>query len=196
MTAYLTQRDVNEFGYELLDVAQRAAQHAMAPELQRLHNENLALQNQLDATTKATIDRELDSAVPNWRSINADERFHSWLLQPDTYSGVIRDRLLKDAAAEGNAQRVATFFRGFLAAAGQASAGQAPASSVPQRTSRRAPSGQRIYDRSEITQMWNLRRQGKIDDQAWLRWEHELIAAGRDGRIVGALDIDGIPKSR
>jgi hypothetical protein len=100
----------------LLDVAQRAARQAMAPELQQLHNENLALQSQLDVATKARIDQYLDANVPNWREINNSEKFHAWLLLPDTFSGVIRDRLLKDAAATGNAQRVANFFNAFVAA--------------------------------------------------------------------------------
>src|SRR6516164_4504702 len=115
MASHLTLEDERNFGPELLDVAIRAARHGLAPELQRLQNENAQLWNQLDATTKVTIDRELDAAVPNWRQINADERFHGWLLQPDPLSGVIRDRLLKDAASAGDAQRVVRFFQGFLA---------------------------------------------------------------------------------
>ena len=140
------------------------------------------------------IDQYLDANVPNCRAINADPRFHSWLLMPDTYSGVIRDRLLKDAVAKADAGRLINFFKGFLGQEG--AAGQAPASPAPQRTSRREPSGKPIYTRNQIQEMWNRRRQGKIDDQSWARWEHELIAAGREGRIVGALGIDGVPVSR
>src|SRR6516165_10866624 len=125
MASYLTREDEQNFGPELLDVAIRAARHAVSPELQRLHEENQELQGQLNSATKMTIDRELDAAVPDWRQINADERFHSWLLMPEPYSGVIRDRLLKDAAAAGDAQRLVSIFQGFLAAAGQAPAGHA-----------------------------------------------------------------------
>jgi len=195
--SYLTQRDLDNFGSELIDVAQRAAQHALAPELQRLHEENQDLQDQLTSATKMTIDQYLDREVPNWRSINADERFHSWLLQPEPYSGIIRDRLLKDAANAANATRVASFFKGFLAAAGQAPVEQASTDQARQRTSRRAPSGRPIYTREQITQMWRLRRQGKIDDQAWAKWEYELCLASKEGRVVGALSLeDGIPVTR
>jgi hypothetical protein len=131
--------------------------------------------------------------VPNWREINNDPRFHAWLLLPEPYSGAIRDRLLKDAAATGDVQRLIRFFRGFLRE--QGAAGQAPASPASQRTSR-APPGQRIYDRSEIVRMWARRRKGQISDEAWARWEAELVAAGREGRIRAALGIDGIPVSR
>jgi len=192
----LTRQDLDNFGPELLDVAQRAAQHALAPELQRLHDENAALQEQLDSATKMSIDQYLDREVPNWRLINVDERFHQWLLMPDTYSGVIRDRLLKDAAHAANAQRVASFFKGFLAAAGQAPASTGQASQRTQRASRRGPDGKPIYTRDWITEMWAKRRRGEVDDATWARWEYELIAAGREGRVVGALGIDGVPVSR
>src|SRR5262245_26474712 len=180
--SYLTQRDVDNFGPELLDVAQLAARHTMEPELQRLHDENQLLQDQLNVATKTAIDRELDAAVPNWRQINSDERFNRWLLLPDTYSGVIRDRLLKDAAAAGIAARVANFFRGYLAQAGAASTN----------TAVRSTSGSKpTYARSQITQMAAMRRRGEIGDKEWARWEHELIRAGREGRIQGALDLAG-----
>jgi len=195
MASYLTLEDERNFGPELLDVAARAAKHALAPELQQLYDENQQLRDEVGRATKTTIDQYLDANVPNWREINNDERFHNWLLQSDTFSGVIRDRLLKDAARAGDASRVANFFRGYLAAAGQASAGQAPAGRAPRRAST-TPSGQRIYDRSEITRMWERRRQGKIDDQSWMRWEAELCRASAEGRVRGALDRDGIPVSR
>lgn len=190
----LTQKDLQDFGPELLDVAQRAAHHAMGPELQQLHDENQQLRDEVSRAAKMGIDQYLDANVPGWQQINADPRFHNWLLQPEPYSGVIRDRLLKDAAHAANAPRVASFFKGFLAAEG--AGGSAPVRTPAGRFAARSASGQRVYDRSEITRMWSLRRQGRIDDKAWARWEHELVAAGREGRIRGALDIDGIPVSR
>jgi hypothetical protein len=114
MASYLTREDEQNFGAELLDVAMRAARHGLAPELERLHNENAQLRDEASRATKMAIDRELDANVPDWRAINADERFHSWLLQPDPYSGIIRDRLLKDAAAAASAQRVIRIFQGFI----------------------------------------------------------------------------------
>ena len=37
-----------------------------------------------------------------------------------------------------------------------------------------------------------MRRKGQISDQEWAKWEHELIRAGREGRIRGALNNDGV----
>jgi hypothetical protein len=102
---YLTRKDVDDFGPELLDVAQRAAQHAVGPELAQLREENQQLHDEVSRAAKLAIDQVLDREVPSWREINASEQFHSWLLLPEPYSGIIRDRLLKDAVAAANAQR-------------------------------------------------------------------------------------------
>ena len=176
----LTKQDEFNFGPELLDVATRAARQAMAPELEQLHEENQQLQYQLDVTTKARINQYLDANVPNWREINQDERFHAWLRVPDTFSAVIRDRLLKDAVAAGNASRVANFFTSFIAAG-----------NFPNPAARSATPSGRTYTRGQITLMAAMRRRGQIGDAEWARWEHELVAAGREGRIIGALDLAG-----
>src|SRR5262245_25559060 len=121
MANYLTLEDEKNFGPELLDVAIRSARHALDPQLQQLRDEDAQLRDEVSRNTASSIDQYLDQHVPNWRQINTDEGFHNWLLQSDTFSGVIRDRLLKDAARAGDASRVANFFRAYLAAAGQAS---------------------------------------------------------------------------
>jgi hypothetical protein len=194
MASYLTQEDERNFGPELLDVAIRAARHAVSPELAQLREENQQLHDEVGRAAKLAIDQVLDREVPNWREINADPRWLGWLAQVDEFNGCSRQSLLNDAVARGNAFRVIQIFKGFLRE--QGGAGQPAAAGSAPRRAARAPSGQRIYDRSEITRMWTLRRQGKIDDQAWARWEYELVAAGREGRIRGALGIDGVPISR
>ena len=57
----------------------------------------------------------LDEKLPNWRDLNTNEEFLSWLQLPDAYSGDIRHNMLKAAYAQGNAHRVLAFFNGFLA---------------------------------------------------------------------------------
>jgi len=190
MTAWLTLDDERNFGSELLDVAIRAAKHGLAPELERLHGENQDLRDEVSRTARLAIDQCLDREVPDWRQVNVSEDFHRWLLMPEPYSGIIRDRLLKDAVRAGDASRVAGFFKGYLAAAGRA-----PAAHASQRTPRTL-SGTRIYSRDEITRMWERRRKGAVSDADWARWEYELCRASAEGRIRGGLNNDGIPVSR
>src|SRR5262249_50602451 len=153
-----------------------------------------ALQEQLGEQAHKNLEQALDRLVPNWQAINADERFHQWLGGIHEPSGRLRQELLNNAVARNDARRASMFFHEFLAAARQAPAG--PASQRNPRRTRTTASGQPIYTRPQIEAMWARRRQGKISDADWAKWEHELIAAGREGRIVAALNIDGIPVSR
>jgi hypothetical protein len=192
---YLTRKDVDDFGPELIDVAQRAAQHAVGPELQRLHEENDELRGHLASETRARLDQALEREVPQWRQIDSDPRWLAWLAEVDALNGCTRQALLNDAIVRGNAGRVIRIFQGFLREMGAASTAATP--SQPRARQRRsAPDGKPIYTRSQITEMARRRQKGLIDDAAWARWEYELIAAGREGRIVGALGIDGVPVSR
>ena len=65
---YLTQADVQNYGTDLVDFAQRAAAHAVAPQLQYMQEQNEKLQQQLAREAKQRIDMALDAAVPNWRA--------------------------------------------------------------------------------------------------------------------------------
>src|SRR5262249_1051897 len=113
-TAYLTQKDADDYGHDVLDLAQRAALHATAPELQRLNAQNEALGRQLAQEQRRGLYRSLDVQVPNWREIDNDPRWRQWLLLPHAMSGRPRQQWLNDAIQAADAARVTSFFRGFL----------------------------------------------------------------------------------
>jgi hypothetical protein len=190
MVNYLTRTDEDNFGPEILDVVVRGAMHAVAPHLQNLQHQNDELHQQLVRETKRNLDAALDREIPNWREVNSDSRFWDWLTGIHDFSGVPRQQLLNGAVASGDADRVIRIFRGFIAEVGGQPGRAAPRQAAPGQSRGMQPSG-RIYGRDEILKMAARRRRGEINDQAWLRWEHELIAAARQGRIRGALDADG-----
>jgi hypothetical protein len=189
---YLTWEDERNFGPEILDVAQRAARQAMAPVMNRLEQENEQLRDHVAQQVQQNLHQQVQAAIPNWQQVNSDPRWLAWLNSPEPYSGYLRQELLNDATAKGDAGRVISIFRGFLAAVGQP--GQVGPSSS--RTYMPAAGPGRIYTRDQITRMWDLRRQGKINDEQWRSWQIELVAAGREGRIRAALDWQtGLPVS-
>ena len=101
----------------------------------------------------------------------------------EVYSGRLRQQLLDAAIARGDAVSVVAFFNGFLReAAGQH--GQGPA------WPRQATTGKPVYSRAQILEPAVLRRKGAISEADWAAWEHELVAAGREGRIADALPLD------
>ena len=61
------------------DFAQRAALHAVAPHLQASEQQNLELQNRLAREARARLDAAVERAVPNYREIDQEPRWHNWL---------------------------------------------------------------------------------------------------------------------
>jgi hypothetical protein len=191
--SYLTREDEQNFGHEIIDLIQRGSRQAMAPILDRLEERDEQLREGLQRAAKTAIDHALDTAVPNWREVNQNSRWFQWLNFPEPLSGCRRQELLNDAVAQGDADRVIRIFRGFMAeAGGQPAPSSQPASVLPAKYPPAQSSGRRTYSRAEILQMAARKRRGEFTDQQWLEWERELIAAGREGRILNAEPLGGL----
>jgi hypothetical protein len=192
MNQLLTAQDFQNYGGELIDLSQRAVISAVGPELQQLHRQNDELRNRLARETRRTVEQRLEQAVPDWRSIDQSAEWQRWLSMPDPLSGVIRQTLLSGAIANGDAHRVVGFFEGFRCEAGGADDDSDYA--VAHRARRRAAAvnfGQPTYTRAQIQRFYEQRRKGLYDDAQWQRLENEIVRAGAEGRISGALDVNG-----
>jgi hypothetical protein len=189
MAQFLTQQDVDNFGPELLDVAQRAAAHVMGPHLMALGQENAELRNRLDQETRRNLNQQLDQQVPNWREIDQSSAWQQWLARPDPLSGVIRQTLLNNAIQQGHINRVVGFFRGFLQTGNDGSSYEMAHRARDR--ARQFGSGQQTYTRQQIAKFYEQRRKGFYDDQQWARLENEIVRAGAEGRISGGLDVNG-----
>ena len=149
------------------------------------NQQNVGLRAQLASRSSHLLEQAVECEVPTFREINRDPRWLQWLAGRHEYSGWTRQQLLDDAVQTGNAHRVISLFRGFQQAV---AAGRA--TTDPPAVGQRGPYGKRTYTRTDITNMHKLRMQGRINDADWMRWEHELIAAGREGRIVGGVPLE------
>jgi hypothetical protein len=97
---------------------------------------------------------------------------------------------LRRAVGNGDAARVVRFYRGYQ------QEGHVPAGHQRAAQSRPA-AGRPIYSRDEIKQLYEKRRLGQIDDRKWSAIESDIFAAGREGRVAGALNLtDGTAVSR
>ena len=83
MTAWLTTEDEQNYGRELLDVSQRAALHAVAPHLQEIQQQNAELAKRLAIEARRNLDQAVERAIPNYREVDRDPRWHRWLLEID-----------------------------------------------------------------------------------------------------------------
>ena len=170
MAAWLTQKDVDDYGHDVLDLAQRAAMHAVTPELQRINA-------QLAAEQRRGLYQSLDTMVPNWREIDNSPQWRQWLSDPHELSGHTRQQWLNDAMARGDAARVASFFRGFLA-----EAGQSPQRQSPPQAGTIGGSG-RVYSREDIKRASKDYLRGRISEADYQKLSADMHAAVNEGRI-------------
>ena len=129
----LTAEDEKTYGVEFLEVAKRAAQEALSPEIEALKRDQQDVRVREQRLASQLVLNELDEKLPGWREINTSAPFLAWLRLPDVYSGGVRGNLLRQAFAAASASRVLAFFKGYIAEA-QAT-GQLPA----QQTTAAAP---------------------------------------------------------
>ena len=133
----ITDRDQEEYG-ESLDVMRRVTREELIPVaqkivalermIQQMHAnvvpqvQNLA-QRQAQSTEQ-NFWAQLTEFVPDWRSINDNSDFQSWLLQVDPLTGVTRQTILEDAQKSLDVFRVGNFFKSWLELTGQANVAQ------------------------------------------------------------------------
>uniref|UniRef100_A0A6M3JQ58 Uncharacterized protein n=1 Tax=viral metagenome TaxID=1070528 RepID=A0A6M3JQ58_9ZZZZ len=67
----------------------------------------------IQETTEQTFEAELTKLVPNWRAINADQKWLEWLGQVDEDEVEWRQGRLEKAFASGKANKVAKYFERF-----------------------------------------------------------------------------------
>ena len=132
----VTQKEVDEFGTELMDVVGRRSLESVEPMLQQLVNELNQVKRQVggvqntvvyDARVKMYDD--LAREVPHWDAINNSPQFAQWLDQIDPISRQSRRSFLNTAHNSNSTGQVVDIFRGFLsdvAARNPANGGQQP----------------------------------------------------------------------
>jgi hypothetical protein len=207
--AYVTEQDVQNYGGELIDLTRRAALDAVVPHLQTLEAQNAELRQQLAKEARHSLDQIVESAVPNYREIDRDPRWHRWLMGIDLYTGRVRQTLLDEAITAASAPRVISFFRGFLneeVATGHMEPVGSPQAAPPREPAiplsslaapgRARPAGgsdnslppdKPIYTRVNIRDLYSAHRKGAYigREAEWNRIEADLFAAQRDGRVQG-----------
>lgn len=207
----VSEKDVEEYG-ESLDVMRKVSREEMSPVLQRLTaiegylqqmQTNVVPQVQQVAHRQAVSAEQafwagLSDAVSNWREINDNPDFQSWLLEADPLTGITRQTYLEDAQRALDAQRVSNFFRAWLERTGQGtvaqSNGRAAASSELERqvapgrsksTGNPSQSKGKTWTPEEIQDFFNKVRQGKFKGREAERdrIERDIFAAQRENRI-------------
>lgn len=119
---FITPKEVEDYGADLIDVIKRAAAEAVMPMLKPIATSVGEMRARVETTENETsrqflsrMHGTMDQRVPGWQDLNKDPKFIDWVKRPDVYSGLNRQELLQKAWYAGDSNRVAAFFEGYLA---------------------------------------------------------------------------------
>jgi hypothetical protein len=184
---------------ELGSVAQRIAQlESMISQLQTsVVPQVQAVAQKQAVSAEQMFWADLTKAVPNWREINDNQEFHSWLLETDPLTGISRQTYLEDAQRMMDAGRVSNFFRAWLEDTGQANVAQTKGRAASSELEKQVTPGRtkssgspqsnkaKMYTPQDIQKFFSDVRQGKYKgrEQERDRMERDIFAAQRENRI-------------
>lgn len=204
----LKPEEIEEYGEDMISVVRRAAKEELMPIIQQLQDENTKLNTMLGNMSESVagnartgVYRYLDAEVPNWKELNADQVFLTWLDEIDVMSGVPRRALLQQAHEENNAARVASFFISYLKENATVEPVKvtetvtetkvdvmsmaAPGKPQSGTTTVVAQEDKPVYTQAGITEFYRDIQQGKFKGREDVRLaiEQDIIAAGSENRI-------------
>lgn len=141
----VTDKDVEAFGDDLIDLVKRQAQEVIAEKeremqsvVKKLEAENAELREKLGGVAERQgVDArkgyiaELAKAVPDWEVLNVDEGFMGWLAEIDPLSGFPRQLYLNDAFEKFDVARTAALFNTYKELNGRNTPPPAPTPKQP-----------------------------------------------------------------
>lgn len=186
----VTPEEVSEFGEPLVDLIRRAARE----EVQGKDSEIAQLKRQLEqlsgtatANVEVSFYDRLGNAVPDWRVINDDPEFHTWLGEVDDLTGMQRQDILQQAEEKRDADRVARFFKAFKKVQQDKSAESQTSleSQVAPEATRtpEVPKGKKLWTRAEIAAFYAADRRGEYTEEQASAIDAEIQAAIREQRV-------------
>lgn len=154
----VTDKDVEVFGGDLIDLIKRQSGDVVSAERERLTGdiktlqaENAELKKQLGGvvesqgvTRRQAYLNDLAREVPDWETLNVDPGLLKWMAEVDPLSGLQRQAYLNNAWEQYDVRRTVNLFKTFKELGQPAPAAQAPAQSAQAELARQvAPGTQR-----------------------------------------------------
>ena len=204
----VTDKDLEAFGPDLVDLVKRQATEVARVEantkMSEVQQENATLKSQLNEVAerqglndRARYETDLASFVPDWKAINTDPSFLTWVAETDPISGSTRHEHLMAAYNAFNVVQTANIFNAFRNGRTPASAPAPAPDPVRSQLERQITPGNskssnapastepKWFTNREIDQFYRDTTQGvyKGRDDEFARLEAEIDAAVAEGRI-------------
>src|SRR5215831_1100191 len=124
----ITAEDIETYGDDLISLIRRVAVETDAGEKAKLQAEIAELRKQMTANTeqvervqgsvtderRATYFVELAKACPTYDAVDNSDEFKAWLLEPDDFSGIVRNEILQQRYFAFDAAGTAKIFKTFI----------------------------------------------------------------------------------
>lgn len=197
----VTDKDVEDFGGDLVDLIGRKAADVVNAEMSRLKAENAQLREEMGSVTEQQGEARrdvyfsnLERLVPDYKELNVDTDFLEWLAEVDTMSGQPRQNFLNNAFESYDVDRTAVLFNSFK----ELIAAPAKPKVVPKELQRQVAPGtskassvattnanERVWKMSEIDRFYKDVARGnyKGNDAEQARIEAEIDQAVLEGRL-------------
>jgi hypothetical protein len=163
----VTDKDVEDFGGDLVDLIKRqateVAQSELSKKISKLEEENAQLHRQVDGVSERQGESsrrdyfaELSRLVPDYEDINVDQGFLDWLNEVDLLSGNQRQEYLNQAFNTFDPIRTATLFNTYKELVGAPTTSKQPNKSLERQV---APGTSRVSSASAVTgsdKVWSM----------------------------------------
>jgi len=210
----ITKADMEEYG-DSLDVMRRVSQEELQPLFAKLSSIEASI-NSLNTDVRPKVDQVFSSQVqtkeaqfweaierevPDWKKINVNDDFATWLFNSDPMTGTVRQDILDAAQKKGDAQKVIYIFKAWMGETGYDSgtseAEVAHAESETELESQVAPGKGRggghaskgtkpKFTRAEIGSFYSDVAKGKFKgrDAERIKIEADIFEAQQEGRVT------------
>lgn len=196
---YIPADELEKYDEEQLHTVLKATLTAASEEVQdQVKREINPLKEELEAARKTAREvatdafyTALDVGIPDWKDVNNDPEFHSWLAEPDELSGVERQAALTVAEQRMDAKRVIAIFKAFQKSRvvkpdvrKELERKILPDVSNPTVIDSVAAQQGDVISRRTIREFYDNVRRGRVTRQQQADMERRIQAAISNGRVI------------
>jgi hypothetical protein len=184
--------EIEQYGEGFFDMVQRAAEEKFGAERTQLMNTIAELTAKVDtvvatgeSNSKASFYSELTRLAPDWKTVDENQAWRTWLAEYDPDARRQRQDLLNDAMASGEADYVAKLIAKWKLTQRSAPAPNLETMTTPstsRSTSTPTPVKGRTWTSAEVDQFYHDYAKGKISETEGARIEQDIALAVQDGR--------------
>lgn len=189
----LNEADFEDYGEEFIALVKVV--NALERRNKQLESLAQGFTTQSQELNKNTFEDRLTEIVPDWKKININPDFMTWLQNPDGYSGRSKHESLLNAYENLNVKLVGNIFKEFKKEFSipehkkrkpknplEHEIQPKPNKGEKQRLGRKKKG--RIYSRADIAKFYRQKTEGKIDPKKAEAIERDIFLANQEGRIT------------